>query len=99
MLQLMQLTNVHAHWTASVEAAEEAETGPRISSIAVDSHRDNVHLTCESSMFHAGRHIVPKDAIAVQCHDRSKEVEALSVATMTPDASVSSTNLHLHTSL
>ncbi|CAE7864497.1 unnamed protein product, partial [Symbiodinium necroappetens] len=36
-------------------AAEEAETGPRISSIAVDSHRDNIHLTCESSMFHAGR--------------------------------------------
>ena len=37
-LQLAQLAAVHAHWTATVEAPTEAETGPRISAIAVESN-------------------------------------------------------------
>ena len=34
-LQLSQLANIHARWTAAIEAGTEEETGPRIGAIAV----------------------------------------------------------------
>ena len=47
-LHLSQLASVHAHWTVSVEAAHEEETGPRISAVSVESNPKNMHLIAES---------------------------------------------------
>ena len=69
-LQLGQLAAVHAHWTATVEAPSEAEAGPRISAIAVESNPANVHLVRKD------RAIVKAEALALQCHDPLDEVVA-----------------------
>eukprot|EP00435_Cladocopium_sp_Y103_P066859 s1306_g29.t1 len=76
-LQLSQLAAVHAHWTASVEAASIEETGPRVGAVAVESHPDNLDLTCESPLFRCPMAIVPTDALALQCHDRAAEQETV----------------------
>ena len=76
MLQLGQLAAVHAHWTATVEAPSEAEAGPRISAIAVESNPANVHLVCESPLLRKDRAIVKAEALALQCHDPLDEVVA-----------------------
>ena len=75
-LQLGQLAAVHAHWTATVEAPSEAEAGPRISAIAVESNPANVHLVCESPLLRKDRAIVKAEALALQCHDPLDEVVA-----------------------
>ena len=58
-MQLSQLAGIHAHWTASIEAASEYETGPRVGAVEVGSHASNVHLTCESPLFKAPKVLVP----------------------------------------
>ena len=73
-LQLSQLANIHAHWTAAIDAGTEEETGPRIGAIAVESHPENLHFTCESPLYKAGRHMVEIEALALNLHN--KQVEA-----------------------
>ena len=73
-LQLSQLANIHAHWTAAIDAGTEEETGPRIGAIAVESHPENLHFTCESPLYKAGRHTVEIEALALNLHN--KQVEA-----------------------
>ena len=70
---------MHAHWTSAIEANVQDDTGPRVGAIGVGSHPQNVHLTCESPLFKAPKATVPKDAIALQCHDPSAEREAMVV--------------------
>lgn len=41
-MQLSQLVGVHAHWTASIEAAAIYEVGPRIGAVDVGTHPSNV---------------------------------------------------------
>ena len=72
-LQLAQLAGIHAHWTASVEASREEDTGPRISAVAVESHPNNVHLIAESPLFHKEKALVSAEALAIQHHDPSTE--------------------------
>ena len=73
VMQLSQLAGIHAHWTATVEASSIEETGPRIGSVSVPSHQSNLHLTCESPLLGMEKKIVPKEAIALQYHDRETE--------------------------
>ena len=73
-LQLSQLANIHAHWTAAIDAGAEEETGPRIGAIAVESHPENLRFTCESPLYKAGRHMVEIEALALNLHN--KQVEA-----------------------
>ena len=77
VLQISQLASIHAHWTANVEAEAETDTGPRISAVGVNSNEANIHLICESPLFKKDRAIVPKEALAIQAHDRAEEVEAV----------------------
>ena len=77
-LQLSQLASIHAHWTATVEAADEDETGPRISAVAVESHQSNVHLISESPLFKMERDLVNMEALALQQHD-PKEAQPATV--------------------
>ena len=72
-LQLAQLAGIHAHWTASVEADREEDTGPRISAVAVESHPSNLHLIAESPLFHKEKALVDAEALAIQQHDPSTE--------------------------
>ena len=72
-MQMSQLAGIHAHWTAATEAFTLEETGPRVGAVAVDTHVDNFHLTCESPLFKSEKVIVPKDALALQYHDRGEE--------------------------
>ena len=65
-LHLSQLASVHAHWTVSVEAAEEEETGPRISAVAVESNPKNMHLFAEAPLFRKDKVIVAREALALQ---------------------------------
>lgn len=73
-LHLSQLASVHAHWTVSVEAAHEEETGPRISAVSVESNPKNMHLIPESPLFRKEKAIVAREALAVQAHDVNEEV-------------------------
>eukprot|EP00434_Breviolum_minutum_P034149 symbB.v1.2.030215.t1/scaffold3380.1/size79486/1 len=73
-LHLSQLASVHAHWTVSVEAAHEEETGPRISAVSVQSNPKNMHLIAESPLFRKEKAIVAREALAVQAHDVNEEV-------------------------
>ena len=75
-LHLSQLASVHAHWTVSVEAAEEEETGPRISAVAVESNPKNMHLISEAPLFRKEKVIVAREALAVQAHDAKDEVKS-----------------------
>ena len=73
-LQLSQLAGIHVHWTAATSADCEEDTGPRISAVAVESHPSNVHLICESPLFHKERALVDSsEALALQQHDPAKE--------------------------
>ena len=72
-MQMSQLAGIHAHWTAATEAFTLEETGPRVGAVAVDTHVDNFHLTCESPLFKSEMVIVPKEALALQYHDRGDE--------------------------
>lgn len=74
VLQLTQLAAVHAHWTATIDAPTERETGPCISAIAVESNPINVHLVSESPLFRKDRVIVNAEALALQSHDPLEEV-------------------------
>ena len=76
ILHLSQLASVHAHWTVSVEAAEEEETDPRISAVAVDSNPKNMHLISEAPLFRKDKVIVAREALAVQAHDAREEVKS-----------------------
>ena len=76
ILHLSQLASVHAHWTVSVEAAEEEETGPRISAVAVESNPKNMHLISEAPLFRKDKVIVAREALAVQAHDAREEVKS-----------------------
>ena len=75
-LHLSQLASVHAHWTVSVEASEEEETGPRISAVAVESNPKNMHLIAEAPLFRKDKVIVAREALAVQAHDAREEVKS-----------------------
>ena len=75
-LHLSQLASVHAHWTVSVEAAEEEETGPRISAVAVESNPKNMHLIAEAPLFRKDKVIVAREALAVQAHDAKEEIKS-----------------------
>ena len=75
-LHLSQLASVHAHWTVSVEAAEEEETGPRISAVAVESNPKNMHLISEAPLFRKDKVIVAREALAVQAHDAKEEIKS-----------------------
>ena len=77
VMQLSQLAGIHAHWTATVEASSIEETGPRIGSVSVPSNQSNLHLTCESPLLGMEKKIVPKEAIALQYHDRETEVATM----------------------
>ena len=72
IMQMSQLAGVHAHWTSE-------ETGPRVSAVAVGSHPQNLHLTCEAPLFKAQKVTVPREALALQCHDPSAAQEAMVV--------------------
>ena len=72
----LQLASVHAHWTVSVEAAEEEETGPRISAVAVESNPKNMHLIAEAPLFRKDKVIVAREALAVQAHDAQEEIKS-----------------------
>ena len=87
-MQLSQLAGIHAHWTASIEAASEDETGPRVGAVEVGSHASNVHLTCESPLFKAPKVLVPMDALALQAHDVSKEQKTIVLPPVTGGPSV-----------
>jgi hypothetical protein len=80
-MQLSQLAGVHAHWTASIEAATVQEVGPRIGAVDVGTHPANLHLTCESPLFKAEHKIVPNEALALQDHNVDYE---LSMAVLPP---------------
>ena len=73
-LQLSQLANIRAHWTAAIDAGAEEETGPRIGAIAVESRPENLRFTCESPLYKAGRHMVEIEALALNL--RNKQVKA-----------------------
>ena len=73
-LQLSQLAQVHAHWTAATEAPVESDTGPRISAVGVESNPMNIHLICESPLFRKNRVMVSAEALALQSHDPLDEV-------------------------
>ena len=75
-LQLAQLASVHAHWTAAINAESEADTGPRISAVAVESHPENMHLISESPLFRKDKVIVSMDALALQAHDPETEQQS-----------------------
>ena len=75
-LHLSQLASVHAHWTVSVEAAQEEETGPRISAVAVESNPKNMHLIAEAPLFRKDKVIVAREALAVQAHDAKEEIKS-----------------------
>ena len=79
IMQMSQLAGVHAHWTSAIEAGSEEETGPRVSAVAVGSHPQNLHLTCEAPLFKAQKVTVPKEALALQCHDPEAAQEAMVV--------------------
>ena len=78
-MQMSQLAGIHAHWTAATEALTVADTGPRVGAVAVDTHQNNLHLTCEAPLFQAQKVIVPAEAIALQFHDPESEERALVV--------------------
>ena len=78
-MQMSQLAGIHAHWTAATEALSVDDTGPRVGAVAVDTHQNNFHLTCEAPLFQAPKGIVPKEAIALQYHDPEEERKALVV--------------------
>ena len=78
-MQMSQLAGIHAHWTAATEALTLTDTGPRVGAVAVDTHQNNFHLTCEDPLFQAQKVIVPKEAIALQVHDPELEKKALVV--------------------
>ena len=82
-LQLAQLASVHAHWTAAIEAEDEGATGPRISAVAVESHPSNMHLISESPLFRKDKVIVEADALAIQAHDPSRELQSAVVPPIT----------------
>ena len=73
VMQLSQLAGIHAHWTAAIEAKEIRDVGPRVGAIAVDSHEQNFHLTCESPLFKQEKAIVPREALALQFHNPELE--------------------------
>eukprot|EP00434_Breviolum_minutum_P002120 symbB.v1.2.001872.t1/scaffold79.1/size344139/3 len=75
-LVVSRLASVHAHWTVSVEAAEEEETGPRISAVAVESNPKNMHLIAEAPLFRKDKVIVAREALAVQAHDAQEEIKS-----------------------
>ena len=81
-MQMSQLAGIHARWTAATEATGIEDTGPRIGTVAVESHPSNVHLTCEAPLLKA-----PK-AIALQYHDIAGEVETIVVPPVTGGPSV-----------
>ena len=78
-MQMSQLAGIHAHWTAATDAPTVADTGPRVGAVAVGTHQNNLHLTCESPLFQAQKVIVPAEAIALQYHDPELERRALVV--------------------
>ena len=88
IMQMSQLAGVHAHWTSAIEASSVEDTGPRVGAIEVGSHPQNLHLTCESPLFKAPKATVPKEAIALQCHDPATELEAMIVPPVTDGPSV-----------
>ena len=47
--------------------------------MAVDTHQNNFHLTCEAPFLQAQKVIVPKEAIALQFHEPEDEQKALVV--------------------
>ena len=73
VMQLSQLAGIHAHWTAATQADSLTDCGPRVGAIAVESHVQNLHLTCESPLFRQEKVIVPIDALALQFHDPELE--------------------------
>eukprot|EP00435_Cladocopium_sp_Y103_P029673 s2383_g7.t1 len=87
-MQLSQLASIHAHWTASIEAASEDDAGPRVSAVAVDSHPGNMHLTCESPLFRTEKAIVPTDALALQSHTKALEQATVVLPPVTGGPSV-----------
>ena len=50
-MEMSQLAGIHAHWTAATEALTLTDTGPRVGAVAVDTHQNNFHLTCEAPLF------------------------------------------------
>ena len=88
VMQMSQLAGVHAHWTSAIEAVTLEDTGPRVSAIGVASHPQNAHLTCESPLYKSPKVTVPKEAIALQCHDPLMEREAMVVPPVTDGPSV-----------
>ena len=79
-----QLAGIHAHWTASTEAASLDDTGPRVGAVA----EDNLHLTCEAPLFRAQKVLVPPDSLAFQQHDAAQEEEAVLLPPVTGGPSV-----------
>jgi hypothetical protein len=78
-MQMSQLAGIHAHWTAATEALSVADAGPRVGAVAVDTHQNNFHLTCEAPLLQVQKVIVPKEAIALQFHEPEDEQKALVV--------------------
>ena len=62
------------------------QAGPRIGAIAVESHPENLHFTCESPLYKAGRRMVEIEALALNL--RNKQVEATVVPPILDAASV-----------
>ena len=87
-MQLSQLAGVHAHWTASIEAAAIEDVGPRIGAVDVSTHPSNLHLTCESPLFKAPPKIVPNEALALQAHDVDYELDMTVLPPVTGGPSV-----------
>ena len=56
--------------------------------VEVGSHASNLHLTCESPLFKAPKVLVPREALALQAHDISKEQKTIVLPPVTGGPSV-----------
>ena len=76
-MQMVQLAGIHAHSTSDVTASSIDECGARIGAVEVGSHPDNLHLTSEGPLLKMEKKIVPKEALALQYHDRDTEAATM----------------------